>query len=88
MTHNHDALPADPDALPADPYTLLSRDDAASILGVHVVTIGRMVKSGRLRGVRLGRRLKIPAGALRSLIDGDEQPALPNDHWPPTMPLW
>ena len=38
------------------PKKLLSRYEAAEVLGVHYRTVDKMVRDGKLRGVRIGRR--------------------------------
>ena len=46
---------------------MLSRQEAAAMLGVSVPTVGRMVADGLLRGHRIGRRLvRIPQ---REIVD-------------------
>jgi len=69
---------------------LLTRDEVADLLHVHPVTVSTMVRQGRLRAVKIGgRALRIPAGVVAAFIaGGDEPPAIPSDHWPPTSPLW
>lgn len=51
----------------------LSVSEAAGALGVHPVTVRRLIAAGRLEAVRIGRpphgRLRIPAGSLASFID-------------------
>lgn len=68
---------------------LLTRNEVADLLHVHPVTVSTMVREGRLRAVKIGRALRIPAGVVAAFIAGiDEPPAIPSDHWPPTSPLW
>ena len=44
--------------------------EAASVLGVHHLTIRRAVERGELHAVRLGRRVIIPRASLESFLDG------------------
>ena len=52
----------DPAALTAKPY--LSPDEASVVLGVGRVTIYRLIRSGALPSVRLGRLIKVPTAQL------------------------
>ena len=44
---------------------LLSRGEAAEVLGVSVRTIDSLIKAGRMLAVRLGRRVLIPVEHLQ-----------------------
>jgi excisionase family DNA binding protein len=48
--------------------------EAAAALGVTYRTVHRLVRSGRLRAVRVGRRIVIPRSALEELL-GEEREA-------------
>ena len=43
--------------------------EAATTLGMHVQTVRSLVKSGRLRAVRVGRRLVIPRSAIEEFLE-------------------
>ncbi|MBA3707220.1 MAG: helix-turn-helix domain-containing protein [Planctomycetes bacterium] len=45
----------------------LFREEAAKVLRVTPDTISSYIEKGRLRGVRLGHRLLVPASALAEL---------------------
>ena len=48
---------------------LLTLDDAAKLLGQTHWTLRHYVKSGRMRGVRIGRRLMIERCEIRRLVE-------------------
>jgi excisionase family DNA binding protein len=48
---------------------LLKSDDVAQIFGVTVPTICRWHAQGRLRGIRLGRRLRFQPADVQRLIE-------------------
>jgi excisionase family DNA binding protein len=48
---------------------LMSPDEAAAYLGVHVQTMHRWLKSGTVPGVRLGGRWFIKARTLADLLE-------------------
>src|SRR5688500_5206410 len=46
---------------------LLSVEDVATTLGVHVRTVRRYLREGRLRGVKIGKQYRIAAADLAAL---------------------
>lgn len=52
---------------------ILSVYDAADLLGVHRNTIMRMLRDGRLKGVKVGRAWRIKKQAIRDLLDARTQ---------------
>ena len=52
------------------PANYLTTDEAAELLRLNNKTIRRMLLDGRLEGVRIGNVWRIPARALRELLDG------------------
>lgn len=50
-----------------------SRQEAATLIGVGLGTIERLVSSGELRCKRVGRRVLIPRGALEKLLEDDTE---------------
>ncbi len=58
-----------------------SMDEAAAVLGVHYETVGRWVRSGKLRGVKLSRRkVAIPKAACEEWLRGDRLPDAGSPH--------
>ena len=51
--------------LPARPIT---RDDAATFLGVSPTTIKRLIAAGKLGAIRVGRQVRIRPEALESFM--------------------
>ena len=51
---------------------MLTKREAARLCKVSSYTIIRMVKSGRLPGVKVSGQWRIPAAALQALIDGGQ----------------
>jgi excisionase family DNA binding protein len=49
-------------------YELLTVDEVANILRLNVRTIWRMLKDGRLKGIRLGGGWRIPKEELDRLL--------------------
>jgi excisionase family DNA binding protein len=49
---------------------VLSRHQAAAVLGVHVNSIDRRVADGSLPAVKLGARTLIPRAAVEALLAG------------------
>jgi excisionase family DNA binding protein len=47
---------------------MLTRDEAAKVLRVSVMTIDRKVKSGELAHTKIGRRVLIPAEAVATMM--------------------
>lgn len=43
----------------------------AASLGLHPITVRRMIKARTLRAVRIGRRVVIPAAALEELLENN-----------------
>lgn len=75
-------MPTAPDALDAvlaDLRDSWTAAEAASAMGVHVTTIYRLIKSGRLRTIAMGsgaiRRtlVKIPRSAVAELLNAGTQ---------------
>ena len=58
---------------PAD--RLLNRSEAADLLNVSRRTIGNLVADGRLRPVRLGRRVLFDPHDMRQLIESAKEQA-------------
>ncbi len=50
--------------MPADALGLMTVEEVASSLGVHVRTVRRYIREGRLRASRIGRLYRIPAADL------------------------
>jgi excisionase family DNA binding protein len=48
---------------------LLTRREAAAALGVSVDTIAHLIQSGELRGVRIGKSVRVPQHELNALIE-------------------
>lgn len=53
-----------------DTLGLMSVEQVASALGVHVRTVRRYIHEGRLRATRIGRLYRIPAAELSALAGG------------------
>jgi excisionase family DNA binding protein len=51
-----------------DALGLMSVEQVASALGVHVRTVRRYIHEGRLRATRIGRLYRIPAAELGALV--------------------
>ncbi len=49
--------------------SLISRKHAASMLGLSVQTVAKMITEGTLSSVRLGRRVLVRESDVRSMID-------------------
>jgi len=49
-------------------YELLTVEEVANILRLNVRTIWRMLKDGRLKGIRLGGGWRIPKAELDRLL--------------------
>lgn len=56
---------------------LLSLDEAARYLGVHVKTARRHVREGRLKAFRVGRQYRVAAADLQGLAGASGAPAMP-----------
>jgi excisionase family DNA binding protein len=55
---------------------LLSIDEVSQALGVSTFTVRRLVKSGKLHSVRVGKRLLLPETEVaRVIAEGCEGPA-------------
>jgi excisionase family DNA binding protein len=52
------------------PVNYFTPGEAAAELRLHEKTIRRMLLDGRLAGVRIGKMWRIPAQAMRELLDG------------------
>jgi excisionase family DNA binding protein len=56
------------------PRTLLTRFEAAEMLGVHPVTIDRFIRDGRLEAIRFAPHVvRIPLVSIARLIDSSER---------------
>jgi excisionase family DNA binding protein len=53
---------------------LLSVEEVARSLGVHVRTVRRYLREGRLRGVKIGKQYRIAATDLAALTGGGAEP--------------
>lgn len=60
-----------------EPVLLPIWPDAARALGVGRTTVFKLIASGELRSVRLGRRRLVPTEALRELVERLACPATP-----------
>ncbi len=47
---------------------LLTVEDAAKVLSVSGVTIRRMIRSGELKHVKVGRSVRVTADTLRNFV--------------------
>jgi excisionase family DNA binding protein len=47
--------------------TLVTTDELAQRLRCHTETIRRALRSGRLRGLKIGRRWRIPLGEIEKI---------------------
>lgn len=56
-----------------DPVKTYSVREAAQALGLSEVAIRRLIRSGQVGARRAGRRVLIPAEALREYVDGLEE---------------
>lgn len=54
---------------------LLSAHEAAELLGLHVRTVRRYIRDGRLDAVQLGNRYRIPHKSLEALLDSPLEPS-------------
>jgi excisionase family DNA binding protein len=57
-----------------DPLGLLSVEQVATALGVHVRTVRRYLRGGLLKGVRIGKQYRIAAADLAQLTGGPIAP--------------
>lgn len=66
----------------SNPKALLAVEDVAAILGIHVRTVRRYLREGRLKGVKIGRQYRIAAPDLAALTGQAEAaiPAVPGRH--------
>lgn len=62
-----------------DPYELLTRQEAADALRVHISTLTNLTTSGALAVVKVGKRTLITRGALESYIRGERPDPLTAD---------
>lgn len=74
MTHAYDILAAIRRALAARTARGLSAefleaDEVAALFHIHVYTVYRYIRRGRLPAIRSGRRFLIPAAALERLAE-------------------
>lgn len=54
---------------------LYSPDDVAKRLGLHVRTVRRYIREGRLRATRIGKQYRIAAADLEALVGAEASPA-------------
>lgn len=73
---------------------LLTREEAAEVLRVSLTTMSRILGSGRLPHLRIGRAVRIPREALDAYVRGEYDDTLgdPMERaevgtWPPTPSL-
>jgi excisionase family DNA binding protein len=52
---------------------LLTVEDVARILRLHIYTVRELLKTGELEGFKIGRQWKIKQEALRQFIDKQSQ---------------
>ena len=57
----------------------LSTHEAAQLLHLHPGTLRRLIRDGRIRSVRVGRKHLIPVDQFQRLTDGEDGGALPGD---------
>lgn len=50
----------------------LSPEQVAQALGISVFTLYKLLHAGRIRHVRVGRRILIPIAALEAFLNGEE----------------
>ncbi|UZX15689.1 helix-turn-helix domain-containing protein [Thermus sp. PS18] len=50
----------------------LSPEQVAQALGISVFTLYKLLHTGRIRHVRVGRRILIPIAALEAFLNGEE----------------
>lgn len=50
---------------------------AAAMIGLSPKTVGRYVRAGRIRVVRVGRRITIPIHSLERFLEVDQHPGQP-----------
>ena len=55
--------------LPLSDEQLLTITEVAVALRVSKMTIYRLVHAGELPSIRIGRSIRVPAGALRTYLD-------------------
>ncbi len=65
--------PHDPMCLPPGQATY-KPEEASSLLGVGRGGVYGLIRSGRLRSIRIGRKIIIPASALQEFLDQTEGP--------------
>lgn len=58
----------------ADGKLVLSKPEAASALGISPRMIDRFLESGRLKPVRIGRRVLIPRKQIEAIAEGVDVP--------------
>lgn len=73
---------------------LLTRSEAADVLRVSLTTMSRIIGSGRLPHLRIGRAVRIPREALDAYVRGEYDDTLGDPlnrpevgTWPPTPSL-
>lgn len=74
------------------PEMLYSVEEAASLLGIGRTYMFRLVATGAIESLKIGKRRRIPRGAINAFIDRLlEEHASPADHGlvqPPTPPSY
>ncbi|WP_119069430.1 helix-turn-helix domain-containing protein [Aggregatilinea lenta] len=60
-----------------EPKEYYSTDEVAALLGLHVRTIRRFIREGKLRATRVGKQFRIAESDLSKLVgsDGETKPA-------------
>jgi excisionase family DNA binding protein len=51
----------------------LTTKQAAAHLGVHPLTLQKMLRAGRIKGVRAGRKWIVPVRSLEVFLEGGEK---------------
>ena len=56
-----------------DVMQLLSRQRVASLLDISIETVGRRIRSGDLKAIKLGRLVRVPRSEVLRLLAGDAE---------------
>lgn len=59
------------------PKELYSPEEVAETLGLHVRTVRRLIREGKIRATRIGKQYRVPAAALAE-VTGSAGAALPS----------
>jgi excisionase family DNA binding protein len=70
------SIPAPPQEADSTPRELFSVEQVATQLGLHVRTIRKYVREGRLHGVRIGKQYRIAREDIESLTGQPVTPSL------------